>query len=170
MLLQQSHSTNSAKAMTAETCVLMGMTKAKMGDYKTALNLYEDSLIVLKSALGDQHLSVSKTMTQIGNVHFELSNYDLAMDILLEAEKLQMATVGPNHRDTFETESSLGRVLSAIGQYDLALVKLHNVAEKQVQMFGENHPAVSQFAVDSEYLNASLRVKSTHSSPSPADC
>lgn len=50
MLLQQSTS-NSAKAMTAETCVLMGMVKAKMGHYQKALDLYEDALLVLKASV-----------------------------------------------------------------------------------------------------------------------
>ena len=142
MKLQQSNS-NSAKAMTAETCVLMAMVKAKMGDYNIALALLEDSLIVLKASLGDTHLSVAKTMAQIGAVFLELSNYDKAMSILLKAEEYQLAAVGEYHRDTFETQTLLGRLRSAVGDFDRALVQLHGVAEKQIQMFGDNHPSVS---------------------------
>ena len=143
MLLQQSHS-NSAKAMTAETCVLMGMVKAKRGDYEKAMTLYEDSLLVLKASLGNKHHSVAKTMSQIGSVHLELSNFDAAEIILSEAEEYQLATAGEYHRDTFETQTLLGRLLSAIGKSDLALVKLHTVVENQIKTLGKNHPSVAE--------------------------
>lgn len=103
--------------------------------------------------LGEKHLSVAKTMTQIGAVHLELSNYDTAMSILTEAEEYQLATVGEHHRDTFETQTLLGRVYSAIGKFDLALVKLHGVAENQIKMFGENHPSVSEHTTVLHYTN-----------------
>jgi len=44
----QKTSSSSAKPSTAETCVLMAMVRAKMCDYKLALDLYEDSLVVLR--------------------------------------------------------------------------------------------------------------------------
>mmetsp|Transcript_30863 Transcript_30863/g.58600 ORF Transcript_30863/g.58600 Transcript_30863/m.58600 type:complete len:333 (+) Transcript_30863:1621-2619(+) len=133
----------SPKAMTAETCVLMGMVKCKIGEFKSALNLYEDSLLVLKNALGEDHSSSWKTMAQIGSLHFELSNYEQSMAILLEAERWQLSSVGEEDRDTLETQALIGRVLSATGQYEMALVKLTDVCEKQRKLFGSKHPTIS---------------------------
>ena len=63
--IQKSKSQHS-EAMTAETCVLMGMVKAKTGEYKNALNLFDDAVDTLRNALGENHLSVTKTLAQIG--------------------------------------------------------------------------------------------------------
>ncbi|KAL7540390.1 hypothetical protein ACHAXR_010070, partial [Thalassiosira sp. AJA248-18] len=157
-----------AKAMTAETCVLMGMVKSKMGEFKSALDvrshfifvlldlctllflninvanqLFEDSFLVLKKALGENHPSSRKTMVQIGSVHFELSNYDKAMAILLEAKRWLIASVGEENRDTLETGALIGRVLSASGKFEQALEKLRDVSERQKNLFGAKHPTIA---------------------------
>jgi len=139
----QRSSSSVAKAMTAETCVLMGMVKAKNGEFTMAINLYEDALLVLRSALGENHLSVSKTMTQIGSVYYELSNYKQAMSILLEAEQLQLASVGEKNRDLLETQALIGRVLSANGRCEEAIEKLGNVLERQHKLFASKHPTIA---------------------------
>jgi len=139
----QKSSSGVYKAMTAETCVLMGMVKSKMGEFKRALNLYEDSLLVLKNSLGEDHSSSWKTMAQIGSVHFELSNYDKAMAILLEAERWQLASAGEENRDTLETQALIGRVLSATGKYEEAMEKLRGVFDRQNVLFGSKHPTIA---------------------------
>ena len=141
--LQQSTS-HVAKAMTAETCVLMGMVKSKMGEYQKALDLFEDSLLVLKSSLGNDHLSVAKTMAQIGAVYYELCDYEKSMSILVDAERCQISLVGERNRDTLETQALIGRVLSSTGQFNLALEKLQSVVKKQESLFGDNHPSVAE--------------------------
>ena len=47
--ISKKSSSGAGKAMAAETCVLMGMVKCKMGSFKSALNVrsYRTSLIVL---------------------------------------------------------------------------------------------------------------------------
>lgn len=86
---------------------------------------------------------MSKTMAQIGSVHFELSNYDQAMAILREAERWQLGTMGENNRDTLETQALIGRVLSATGKYEEALGKLRSVAERQRKLFNSKHPTIA---------------------------
>ncbi len=130
--------------MTAETCVLMGMVKAKTGEYKTALNLFEDAVLTLKGTLGAKHLSVTKTLAQIGQLHFQLSCYDKAFASLQEAERIQLETVGEMNRDTLETQALIGRVLTATGEYDSASNKLKSVHEKQQSLFGVNHPSIAE--------------------------
>lgn len=131
------------KPALAETCVLMGMVKAKMGAFKSALNLFEDSLLVLKKALGEDHASTWKTLAQIGSVHFELSHYDKAISILLEAERWQLASGGKHSRDTLETQALIGRVLSTCGKYSEALEKLKGVCERQDKLFVSKHPTIA---------------------------
>ena len=121
----------------------MGMVKAKNGEFTMAINLYEDALLVLRSALGNEHLSVSKTMTQIGSVYYELSNYKQAMSILLEAEQLQLASVGEMNRDLLETQALIGRVLSANGRCEEAIEKLSSVLERQDKLFASKHPTIA---------------------------
>jgi tetratricopeptide (TPR) repeat protein len=142
--IQNSSSKSVAKAMTAETCVLMGMVKAKTGEYKTALNLFEDAVLTLKGTLGAKHLSVTKTLAQIGQLHFQLSCYDKAFASLQEAERIQLETVGEMNRDTLETQALIGRVLTATGEYDSASNKLKSVLEKQQSLFGVNHPSIAE--------------------------
>jgi len=142
--IQKNSSQSVAKAMTAETCVLMGMVKAKTGEYSTALNLFEDAVLTLKDALGEKHLSVTKTLAQIGQLHFQLSSYVEAFANLEEAERIQLETVGEMNRDTLETQALLGRVLTATGEYDSASTKLNSVVEKQQSLFGANHPSIAE--------------------------
>ena len=130
--------------MTAETCVLMGMVKAKTGEYKDALNLFEDAVLTLKEALGEKHLSVTKTLAQIGLLYFEMSRYVDAFASLEEAERIQIETVGEMNRDTLETQALVGRVLTATGEYDSASTKLNSVLEKQKSLFGTNHPSIAE--------------------------
>ncbi|KAL7473250.1 hypothetical protein ACHAXS_014029 [Conticribra weissflogii] len=142
--LQQSTS-SAAKAMTAETCVLMGMTKSKMCEYKRALDLFEDALLVLKSSLGKRHSSdsVAITLSQIGAVYFELGDFNKAMTTLTEAERNQISSIGENSRDTLETQAMIGRVLCRLGEYDTALKKLRDVVKKQMTLFGASHPSIA---------------------------
>lgn len=142
--IQQSSSQSVAKAMTAETCVLMGMVKAKTGEYKAALNLFEDAFLTLKEALGEKHLSVTKTLAQIGQLHFQLSNYAEAFASLKEAERIQLETVGEMNRDTLETQALVGRILTATGEYESASTKLISVVDKQQSLFGANHPSIAE--------------------------
>ena len=107
------------------------------------MQLYEDSLIVLKKSLGEDHLSVSKTMAQIGSVHYELSNWEQAMENLAEAERLQLGSVGETNRDTLETQALIGRVLSATGNFEEALIKLNTVYERQNSLFCSKHPTIA---------------------------
>ena len=141
--IQKSKSQHS-EAMTAETCVLMGMVKAKTGEYKNALNLFDDAVDTLRNALGENHLSVTKTLAQIGALYFELSRYDEAFEKLQEAEKIQLETVGEMNRDTLETQALIGRVLSATGEYESASIKLNSVVEKQYSLFGSSHPSIAE--------------------------
>jgi tetratricopeptide (TPR) repeat protein len=143
MNIQKSGHVGISKATAAETCVLMGMVKSKLSDFRTALHLYEDSLIVLKKSLGDDHLSVSKTMAQIGSVHYELSNWEKALEYLADAEELQLRTVGEMNRDTLETQALIGRVLSATGNFEEALLKLKSVYERQNILFNSTHPTIA---------------------------
>ncbi len=142
--IQKSSSQNVAKAMTAETCVLMGMVKAKTGEYEAALNLFDDALLTLKDALGAKHLSVTKTLAQIGQLHFQLSRYVEAFANLEEAERIQLETVGEMNRDTLETQALIGRVLTATGEYDSASTKLTSVVDKQQSLFGADHPSIAE--------------------------
>lgn len=141
--IQKSGNVGISKATAAETCVLMGMVKSKLSDFRTALHLYEDSLIVLKKSLGDDHLSVSKTMAQIGSVQYELSNWEKALEYLADAEELQLKTVGDMNRDTLETQALIGRVLSATGNFEEALLKLNSVYERQNILFNSTHPTIA---------------------------
>ena len=109
-----------------------------------ALDLFEDSLVVLKSSLGKHHSSVAKTIAQIGAVHYELGEYNKAMSALAEAERCQMSTIGEQSRDRLETQLQIGRVLCSIGKFDVALEKMRDVAEKQISMFGNNHPSIAE--------------------------
>ena len=88
-------------------------------------------------------MSVSKTMAQIGSVHFEMSRFPKAMEMLLEAEHCQLAFVGERNRDTLETQALIGRVLSATGKFEDALDKFRVVAKYQDNLFGSNHPAIA---------------------------
>lgn len=121
----------------------MGMTKTKMCEYKKALDLFEDALLVLKSSLGKRHSSVATTLSQIGAVHFEMGDFTKAMNTLTEAEHNQISSIGENSRDTLETQAMIGRVLCRQGEYDTALKKLRAVAKKQMTLFGASHPSIA---------------------------
>ena len=54
--------------------------------------------------LGNEHLSVSKTLSQVGCVRFKLSNFNEAMEALTEAENHQLSSVGDLNRETLETQ------------------------------------------------------------------
>lgn len=81
---------------------------------------YQDSLQIKREILGEHHLSVGKTLNNIGSVHYSRRNFKDALDAYQEASSIMLLNLGEYHLDVATVHSNIGDVFMAQGRSDEA--------------------------------------------------
>jgi tetratricopeptide (TPR) repeat protein len=71
---------------------------------------YKDSLQIKREILGKEHISVGKTLNNIGSVHFGTNDYEQAMEAYTEAMDIMISNLGQDHLDVATILSNIGDV------------------------------------------------------------
>ena len=78
-----------------DTLNMMGFLQAKRGELDDALSLLWDALKIRK--LQEDHVKVSETLKNIGNVHREKQEHDLAIECYEECLRIRRSELGDGH-------------------------------------------------------------------------
>lgn len=78
-----------------DTLNMMGFLQAKRGELDDALNLLWDALRIRK--LQEDHVKVSETLKNIGDVHREKQEHDLAIECYEECLRIRRSELGDDH-------------------------------------------------------------------------
>jgi len=104
----------------AETLNTMSLVFFKSGDTEKAIELGEESLVMLKSSAGFDHILVAHVLKHNGDYYQDIEAYDDAMEAYGESLRIMAAWLGREHVLLSKTLSEVGVVRFKTGEYTIA--------------------------------------------------
>jgi len=104
----------------AETLNSMSLVFFKSGDTERAIELGEESLVMLKSSAGFDHILVARVLKNTGDYYQDIEAYDDAMESYGESLRIMAAWLGREHVLLSKTLSEVGVVRFKTGEYTIA--------------------------------------------------
>jgi tetratricopeptide (TPR) repeat protein len=104
----------------AETLNKMSLVFFKSGDTERAIELGEESLDILKSVAGFDHLLVAHVLKNVGDYYQYKEAYDDAMEAYSESLRIMALWLGREHILLSKTLSEVGVVRFKTGEYTIA--------------------------------------------------
>jgi tetratricopeptide (TPR) repeat protein len=120
---------------------MMGFLKAKRAELDEALTLLWDALRIRK--LQEDHIKVSETLKNIGNVHREKQEQELAVECYEECLRIRKAELGPDHEKVADALIAMGNVLSDMQRTDEAMRSYQEALKIRTLVFGEHDESVA---------------------------
>eukprot|EP01090_Pellita_catalonica_P000325 TRINITY_DN10220_c0_g1_i1.p1 TRINITY_DN10220_c0_g1~~TRINITY_DN10220_c0_g1_i1.p1 ORF type:complete len:702 (+),score=187.25 TRINITY_DN10220_c0_g1_i1:153-2258(+) len=117
----------------------LGMLEKKVGNYKEALQHYNNALKIGKLLFGNNHPNVGMYLVNIGDIHRKLGEYKKAEGIYIKALQTLEHCLGEDHPEVAEVLNSMGLVSKKRALYDKAeplYVRAIAIIRKK---FGEQH-------------------------------
>lgn len=124
-----------------DTLNMMGFLKAKRGELDDALTLLWDALRIRK--LQDDHIKVSETLKNIGNVHREKEERELAVECYVECLRIRRDELGTEHEKVADALIAMGNVQSDMGQKEEAMRSYQEALKIRTLAFGEHDESVA---------------------------
>ena len=124
-----------------DTLNMMGFLKAKRGELDDALTLLWDALRIRK--LQEDHVKVSETLKNIGNVHREKQEQELAVECYEECLRIRRAELGPEHEKVADALIAMGNVQSDMERTDEAMRSYQEALKIRTMVYGEHDESVA---------------------------
>jgi tetratricopeptide (TPR) repeat protein len=103
---------------------------------------YRDSLTIKKEILGETHLSVGKTLNNIGSVYYSARDFHNALQAYHEAKDIMERNLGTTHGDVATVHSNIGDVYMAMGEREKAHDQYKEALNIRWMRFDEHDPKV----------------------------
>jgi tetratricopeptide (TPR) repeat protein len=103
---------------------------------------YRDSLKIKKEILGESHLSVGKTLNNIGSVYYSARDFEHALQAYHEAKDILERNLGATHGDVATVHSNIGDVYMAMGEGQKAHDQYKEALNIRWMRFHEHDPKV----------------------------
>jgi len=124
-----------------DTLNMMGFLKAKSGERDDALTLLWDALRIRK--LQQDHVKVSETLKNIGNVHKEKNELELAIECYEECLRIRKAELGPKHEKVADTLIAMGNIHSDMLKMKEAMKSYQEALKIRTLVFGAHDERVA---------------------------
>ncbi len=124
-----------------DTLNMMGFLKAKRGELDDALTLLWDALRIRK--LQEDHVKVSETLKNIGNVHREKQEQDLAVECYEECLRIRRSELGVDHEKVADALIAMGNVQGDMERNDEAMRSYQEALKIRTLVFGEHDESVA---------------------------
>lgn len=129
------------------------------------MKAYQDSLKLKRKALGDDHLSVGKTLNNIGSVYFSKRQLAPALSSYAQALTIMQRHLGMDHLDVATVHSNIGDVYAAQRNARLSRECYQRALHIRWSHLGEHHPKVDRLL---EKI-AAIEMKQDHEDDSSSD-
>jgi tetratricopeptide (TPR) repeat protein len=122
----------------------IGYLRQRSGDATPdeTMAAYKKSLKIKRRILGNDSLSVGKTLNNIGSVHYLKREFDQALPAYEEALHVMKANLGDKHPDVATVMSNIGDVYLGQGNNAVSLLKYRQALTIRWESFGEKDPRV----------------------------
>jgi tetratricopeptide (TPR) repeat protein len=124
-----------------DTLNMMGFLKAKRGELDDALTLLWDALRIRK--LQEDHVKVSETLKNIGNVHREKQEQDLAIECYEECLRIRRTELGTDHEKVADALIAMGNVQSDMDRTEEAMRSYQEAFKIRTMVYGEHDESVA---------------------------
>jgi tetratricopeptide (TPR) repeat protein len=131
---------NDAKEV-GDTLNMMGFLQAKRGELDNALTLLWDALRIRKTHR--DHVKVSETLKNIGNVHREKQEHDLAVECYEECLRIRRSELGDDHEKVADALIAIGNVRSDMENINDAMRAYKEAHKIRSLVHGENDERVA---------------------------
>jgi tetratricopeptide (TPR) repeat protein len=109
---------------------------------ESTLELYEISLRIKRDILGPDHLSVGKTLNNIGSIYFFQNNYHQAALTYEHAREILLLRLGHDHLDVCTVTANLGDVRCSMKQWDRAVQEYRDALDLRWKLLGPSDAKV----------------------------
>ena len=140
-----------------DTLNMMGFLQAKRGELDSALTLLWDALRIRKTH--KDHVKVSETLKNIGNVHREKQEHELAVECYEECLRIRRSELGDDHEKVADALIAIGNVRSDMENIDEAMRAYKEAHKIRSLVHGENDErvaAVLQYMGTMEFRSGDL--------------
>eukprot|EP00536_Pseudo-nitzschia_multiseries_P000446 jgi/Psemu1/282333/fgenesh1_pg.6_\ len=122
----------------------IGYLRQRSGDAtpEETMAAYKKSLRIKRRILGNDSLSVGKTLNNIGSVHYLKRDMDRALPAYHEALEIMKANLGKHHSDVATVMSNIGDVYLAQGDMESSLNYYRMALAIRWEAFGGKSPRV----------------------------
>lgn len=116
--------------------------RAGLADSEETMAQYMKALKMKREILGPDHLSVGKTLNNIGSVFYLKREFDPALAAYRDALRIMEKQLGANHLDVVTVISNIGDVHCATGNWDDALDEYRKALDLRWRLLGRQDPKV----------------------------
>ena len=120
----------------------IGYLRQRSGDAtpEETMAAYKKSLRIKRRILGNDSLSVGKTLNNIGSVHYLKRDFEKALDAYHEALDIMKANLGDKHPDVATVMSNIGDVYLAQADKETSIKYYRLALAIRWEAFGEHSP------------------------------
>jgi tetratricopeptide (TPR) repeat protein len=106
---------------------------------------YMQCLQMKLEVLGPHHLSVGKTLNNIGSVFYVQGNYAASLQAYLDAHNIMQAELGQDHLDVATVASNIGDAYRCVGDSDEKALFYYRLAlDIRWKLLPHNHPKIAR--------------------------
>jgi tetratricopeptide (TPR) repeat protein len=116
--------------------------RAGQASAEESLASYLRALQMKREILGPDHLSVGKTLNNIGSVFYLKREFEPALKAYQDAHVILAKQLGASHLDVGTIISNIGDVYAAMGERSLALENYHKALDIRWTTLGKQDPKV----------------------------
>jgi len=122
----------------------IGYLRQRSGDAtpEETMAAYKKSLRIKRRILGNDSLSVGKTLNNIGSVHYLKRDFERALAAYDEALEIMKANLGDKHPDVATVMSNVGDVYLAQDNKEISIKNYRMALAIRWEAFGERSPRV----------------------------
>jgi serine/threonine protein kinase/tetratricopeptide (TPR) repeat protein len=124
----------------ASTLNNLALVKRAQGDIQGAIDLFGETLGVLRAAFGERHVYVATVMESIGSLEQRMGRYAAADSLMTAALDMRREILGDRHRDIANGLNALGLLHTETGESDEADAYFQEALAMSLDMYGEGHP------------------------------
>jgi len=123
----------------ATTYQHLGSCRSQLGEYDTALRLYNISLKIRRDFYGEKHPDVGKSYMGLGVTLFFRGDYDRALKFYKKALAIKLELSGEKDVDVTSIYINIGALYVDKGDSDHALEFYNKALALAVKLYGEKH-------------------------------
>ena len=111
-----------------------------LGRYDEAIEMFEETLISLRKAVGHEHECTLVTMNNLAAAYRSSGRCDKAIELHEETLKSMRKVLGSEHPDTLTSMNNLAECYMSVGRYDEAIEMFEETLKSQRKILGPEHP------------------------------
>jgi tetratricopeptide (TPR) repeat protein len=121
----------------------LGYVKDDQGDYKKAIEYYEQGLKIDQKTLPPNHPEMATSYNNIGGVYNNMGEYSKALSFYEKSVEIYQKTLPPNHPSLATSYNNIGGVYNNIREYSKALSFYEKSLEIKQKTLPPNHPSLA---------------------------